>query len=41
MLNDWFAVTADLQHMDDDYVPASADSDLSGWIAGLRLTVEF
>jgi porin len=40
-LNDYVAVTLDLQHMDDRYVATAADGDVSGWIVGTRLAVGF
>jgi Carbohydrate-selective porin, OprB family len=39
VLNDYFAVTADLQYMQDKYDPGSDDVD--GLIGGLRMTAEF
>jgi porin len=39
VLNDYFAVTADLQYMQDKYEPDQ--DDLDGLIGGLRLTAEF
>ena len=39
-LNDFLAVTADLQYMADDYDDRDLD-DIDGVIAGVRLTVEF
>lgn len=41
LLTDWFAVTADVQHMNDAYATGSGSADHSGWIAGVRMTVEF
>ncbi|SPD72910.1 conserved exported hypothetical protein [uncultured Desulfobacterium sp.] len=39
-LNEVFAVTLDLQHLDDEY-KAEAGDDIDGWISGIRLTAEF
>jgi len=39
-LNDILALTMDIQYMDDEY-KEGAGEDVDGWIAGLRLTVEF
>lgn len=39
VLNDYFAVTADLQYMQDKYDTGSDDVD--GFIGGLRMTAEF
>jgi porin len=38
-LNDYLALTFDVQYMQDTYT--IAESDVDGWIAGLRATVEF
>jgi porin len=38
VLNDYFAATADLQYIKDDYKNAA---DPEGWIVGVRLTAEF
>lgn len=40
VLNDYVAVTADLQYMKDEY-DAEETADIDGWIAGVRMTVEF
>jgi hypothetical protein len=39
-LNDVFAVTFDLQYLDEKY-KAGAEDDVDGWISGVRLTAEF
>ncbi|SFM48154.1 carbohydrate porin [Thermodesulforhabdus norvegica] len=39
-LNDIFALTFDLQYIDDEY-KEEAGEDVDGWIAGFRLTAEF
>jgi porin len=39
VLNDYFAVTADLQYMKDEY--DSGQDDVRGFIGGLRMTTEF
>jgi porin len=38
-LNDYLALTFDLQYVQDNYT--ASDSDVDGWIAGVRTTVEF
>jgi hypothetical protein len=38
-LNDYLALTFDLQYMQDNYT--ASDSDVDGWIAGVRATCEF
>jgi porin len=38
-VNDFLALTFDLQYMQDTYIVAQGDVD--GWIAGLRATVSF
>jgi len=40
VLNDYFAVTADIQYMKDKYDVSGMD-DLEGLIGGIRMTVEF
>jgi hypothetical protein len=35
------AQSADVQYMEDVYVPETSDNDVSGWIAGVRLTVMY
>ncbi|MCG6862011.1 MAG: carbohydrate porin [Chromatiaceae bacterium] len=41
-LNDFAAVTADVQYMDDDLIDLDPrEEDPDGWIFGLRLTTEF
>ncbi len=40
LLNDYFAVTADLQYMKDKYDTPDTD-DLEGIIGGIRMTAEF
>jgi hypothetical protein len=39
-MNEVFAVTLDLQHLDDKYKSGAGD-DVDGWITCLRLTAEF
>ena len=39
VLNDYFALTADLQYMKDEYIPPA--DDVEGFILGLRGVVEF
>ena len=39
VLNDYFAVTADLQYMKNKY--ESDQDDVKGFIGGLRMTAEF
>jgi hypothetical protein len=39
VLNDYFALTADLQYMEDEYITEANDVD--GFIFGVRGTVEF
>ena len=39
-LNEIFALTLDVQYMDDGYKEGTGD-DVDGWIAGMRLTAEF
>jgi porin len=39
VFNDYFAVTADLQYMQDEY--KIDQNDVDGLIGGLRLTAEF
>jgi len=36
-LNDYLALTADVQHLADDYVDAD---DVEGWVLGMRAVVE-
>ncbi|MGW8186793.1 MAG: carbohydrate porin, partial [Desulfobacterales bacterium] len=40
-LNDYLALTFDLQYMKDSYVDTASDNDIDGWIAGVRMTAEF
>jgi hypothetical protein len=40
VLNDYFAVTADIQYMKDKYDVLGMD-DLEGLIGGIRMTAEF
>jgi hypothetical protein len=40
-LNDYLALTFDLQYMQDTYVATASDNDVDGWIAGVRMTAEF
>ena len=40
-LNDYLFLTFDLQYMKDIYVDTASDSDVDGWIAGVRITSEF
>ena len=40
-LNDYLSLTFDLQYMKDKYVDTASDSDVDGWIAGVRMTAEF
>ncbi|MEJ2477198.1 MAG: porin, partial [Desulfobacterales bacterium] len=37
-LNDYLALTVDLQYMQDKYV--LGEDDVDGWIAGVRMTAE-
>jgi len=39
-LNEVFALTLDVQYLDDEYKDGAGD-DVSGWIPGIRLTAEF
>jgi porin len=40
-LNDYLFLTVDLQYMKDIYVDTASDNDVDGWIAGMRMTMEF
>lgn len=40
-LNDHAALTLDAQRLEDRYVDTATDGDVSGWIIGARMTVEF
>jgi hypothetical protein len=39
-LNDYLALSVNVQYMDDAYEPGAGD-DASGWIFGIRMTAEF
>ena len=38
---DYFALTADVQWMNDDYENNSPEEQAKGWVFGLRTTAEF
>jgi porin len=40
-LNEFLSLTFDLQYMKDTYVETASANDVEGWIAGVRMTVEF
>jgi len=41
VLNDYFAITADAQYMQDEYDTDEDDIDIDGFILGIRGVVEF
>jgi porin len=41
VFNEYFAATADIQYLKDEYVRSAGIDDPEGWIFGVRATVEF
>ena len=40
-MNDWFALTADVQYQDNTYQYVEAGTDIDAWTWGMRAVVEF
>ena len=41
VMNEWFALTGDVQYQDNTYVDAEAGTDIDAWTWGIRAVVEF
>ena len=40
-MNDWLAMTGDVQYQDNEYEDVDADADIDAWTWGMRAVVEF
>jgi len=40
-MNDWLAMTGDVQYQDNEYEDVDADADIDAWTWGMRAVVAF